>query len=600
MTVTTGQIADQMVQGLALTEPDLDTSVGTTVRKMVDAVAEVIASAYSDKVLLDYQYDINAKSGSDLDDFVALFGFSRLAAKRATGSVTFSRTLPPPPTVAPAIFIPIGTQLATADSTPIVVSTMVPAILPAGQTTITVPVQAVVGGAIGNIAASSLVRKVTPLDGIPSFTNPSALVGGSDPESDDQLRTRFKKTVFRNLAGTEQMFLAIALDNAAVTQANVIGASKTWREQVQLVGGVAISTLAGARYVYPTSAIFGPNIDGGQVLTPGVHYTFTASTPPSVTSLNGATVPDGVYDLQFEYVPLASRNDPINGITNRIDLYISGQAPTEATETVIFSTTRLFNATVGDPLNVANFQRDNLGPPQAGNYFAPFAFAPVVNPSISGTIQIAGGPLLTRNVDYFLVNDITRNGGAFGSLSGVEFIASSGTTPSGPNSAALAALNGHTIVADYLYNAVPHQIDLAVRAWRLVTTDVKVHQAKVLLLNFYMAAILTPGFNLTSVQTEMQNSLSAFISNIGFNGVVQVSDLIEIAHQVPGVDSVRLLTATDNPTNYAIQQVNSLGAVITTYQSSGRATDVILSDDQLPAFNSLTLLQKAQNSFGVV
>jgi uncharacterized phage protein gp47/JayE len=600
MTVTTGQIADQMVQGLALTEPDLDTSVGTTVRKMVDAVAEVIASAYSDKVLLDYQYDINAKSGSDLDDFVALFGFSRLAAKRATGSVTFSRTLPPAPTVAPAIFIPIGTQLATADSTPIVVSTMVPAILPAGQTTITIPVQAVVGGAIGNIAASSLVRKVTPLDGIPSFTNPSALVGGSDPESDDQLRTRFKKTVFRNLAGTEQMFLAIALDNAAVTQANVIGASKTWREQVQLVGGVAISTLAGARYVYPTSAIFGPNIDGGQVLTPGVHYTFTASTPPSVTSLNGATVPDGVYDLQFEYVPLASRNDPINGITNRIDLYVSGQAPTEATETVIFSTTRLFNATVGDPLNVANFQRDNLGPPQAGNYFAPFAFSPVVNPSISGTIQIAGGPLLTRNVDYFLVNDITRNGGAFGSLSGVEFIASSGTTPSGPNSAALAALNGHTIVADYLYNAVPHQIDLAVRAWRLVTTDVKVHQAKVLLLNFYMAAILTPGFNLTSVQTEMQNSLSAFISDIGFNGVVQVSDLIEIAHQVPGVDSVRLLTATDNPTNYAIQQVNSLGAVITTYQSSGRATDVILSDDQLPAFNSLTLLQKAQNSFGVV
>jgi uncharacterized phage protein gp47/JayE len=600
MTVTTGQIADQMIQGLALTEPDLDTSVGTTVRKMLDAVAEVVASAYSDKVLLDYQYDINAKSGSDLDDFVALFGFSRLAAKRATGSVTFSRTLPPSPTVAPAIFIPIGTQLATADSTPIVVSTMVPAILPAGSTTIQIPVQAVVGGAIGNIPGSSLVRKVTPVDGIPSFTNPSALTGGTDPESDDQLRSRFKRTVFRNLAGTEQMFLAIALDNPAVTQSNVIGASKTWREQVQLVGGVAISTLSGARYIYPTSAIFGANIDGGQVLTPGVHYTFTASTPPAVTSLSGALVPDGVYDLQFEYVPNASRNDPINGITNRIDIYVSGQAPTEATETVVFNTAKLFNSTVGDPLNVVNFQRDNLGSPQAGNYFAPFAFAPVVNPSISGTIQIAGGPVLTRNVDYFLVNDITRTGGAFGSLSGVEFISASGTTPSGPNSAALAALNGHTIVADYLYNAVPHQIDLAVRAWRLVTTDVKVHQAKVILLNFYMAVILTPGFALSGVQTEMQNTLATFIANIGFNGVVQVSDLIEIAHQVPGVDAVRLLTSTDNPTNYAVQQVNSLGAVITTFQSGGRASDVILSDDQLPAFNTLTLSQRAQNSFGVV
>jgi hypothetical protein len=311
-------------------------------------------------------------------------------------------------------------------------------------------------------------------------------------------------------------------------------------------------------------------------------------------------VPDGVYDLQFEYVPNASRNDPINGITNRIDIYVSGQAPTEATETVVFNTAKLFNSTVGDPLNVVNFQRDNLGSPQAGNYFAPFAFAPVVNPSISGTIQIAGGPVLTRNVDYFLVNDITRTGGAFGSLSGVEFISASGTTPSGPNSAALAALNGHTIVADYLYNAVPHQIDLAVRAWRLVTTDVKVHQAKVILLNFYMAVILTPGFALSGVQTEMQNTLATFIANIGFNGVVQVSDLIEIAHQVPGVDAVRLLTSTDNPTNYAVQQVNSLGAVITTFQSGGRASDVILSDDQLPAFNTLTLSQRAQNSFGVV
>lgn len=600
MTVTTGQITDQMIQALTLTEPDLDTSVGTTVRKMLDAVAEAIAAGYSDKVLLDYQYDINAKSGSDLDDFVSLFGFSRLAAKRSTGSVTFSRTLPPAPNVAPAILIAIGTQLATGDSTPIVVSTMVPAILPAGQTTLTVPVQAVIGGAIGNIAASSLVRKVTPLDGIPNFTNPSALTGGTDPESDEQLRNRFKRTVFRNLAGTEQMFLAVALDNPAVSQANVIGASKTWREQVQLVGGVATSTLAGSRYIYPTSAIFGANIDGGQVLTPGLHYTFTASTPPAVTSLSGALAPDGVYDLQFEYVPNASRNDPVNGLTNRVDIYVSGQAPTEATETLIFNTAKIFNSVSGDPLNINNFQRDTLGIPQAGNYFVPFAFSPVVNPSISGTMQIAGGPLLTRNVDYFLVNDITRTGGTFGSLSGVEFISASGTTPSGPNSAALAALNGHTIVADYLYNAVPHQIDLAARAWRLVTTDVKVHQSKVVLLNIYMAVILTPGFSLSSVQTEMQNSLSSFISNIGFNGVVQVSDLIEISHQVPGVDAVRLLTATDNPTNYAIQQVNALGTVITTFQSAGRATDVILSDDQLPAFNSLTLSQRALNSFGVV
>src|SRR4051794_5411380 len=89
--VTQTDIVAQMRAALSVSEPDLDTTIGSTTRKILDAVAEVVAESLIDKLLLDYQYDIDAKSGQDLDDFVALFGFNRLPAKRATGTVIFSR-----------------------------------------------------------------------------------------------------------------------------------------------------------------------------------------------------------------------------------------------------------------------------------------------------------------------------------------------------------------------------------------------------------------------------------------------------------------------------------------------------------------------------
>src|SRR4051794_5689560 len=116
--VTQADLVAQMRAALALSEPDLDTTIGSTVRKIIDAVAEVGAESFVDRFLLDYQYDIDSKSGQDLDDFVALFGFTRLPAKRATGTVVFQRSSP----ATANILIPAGTQLATEGTPPIVVS----------------------------------------------------------------------------------------------------------------------------------------------------------------------------------------------------------------------------------------------------------------------------------------------------------------------------------------------------------------------------------------------------------------------------------------------------------------------------------------------
>jgi len=236
---TPTEIADQMVKALSITEPDLDTGVGTPIRKVLDVVSEAIAEAYVDRYLLQYQYDIDSKSGADLDAFVALFGFARLPAKRASGAILLQRSSPAPS----SIFVPAGSQVATVDSPPIVVQTAAPAVFPQGAITASVAVQAVVGGSNGNLSSNLLIRWMTPIEGIVAVTNPAPLTGGADAETDDQLKERFRRSIFRNLAGTEDMFLGIALNDDNVTGATVIGPSERWREQIQVTSGTAVSTI---------------------------------------------------------------------------------------------------------------------------------------------------------------------------------------------------------------------------------------------------------------------------------------------------------------------------------------------------------------------
>lgn len=593
MAVQPSDIVAQMRAALALTEPDLDTTVGTTTRKILDVVGEVVAEAYIDRYLLSYQYDIDAKSGSDLDDFVQLFGFSRLAAKRATGSISFERSA----AAERETLIPAGTQVTTDDASPIYFMTLIPALMERSDLTVTVPAQAVLGGVRGNVGANTISRAVTPVDGVGTFTNPVAFTGGTEAESDDQLRTRFKRTVFRSMAGTEQMFLGTALEDPDVTQANVIGAAKRRREQVQIVSGTATSTLAGVGYVYPNAVTFGSSIDDGNIAVLNVHYSWNTSTR-TVTILNGA-LPDGIYELEYDYVPTASRNNPAAGVTNRVDVYVNGERPVTATEVAIFRTGVTFNTSTGDPMNRANFLRPDGTQPTAGNYFIDLSMGPVLDVTAGGTTVTINGIVYTEGTHFFTVNDVTSAGGTSRSLSGFEFV----STANG-NALAIPS-NNQTFTANYVYNAIPGDVEANIGAWRLITTDVRAHAAKKVRLRLHMVAILNLGQVLSTVQPAIQAALSDYLNGVGFAGVVQVSDLLEAAASPAGVDAIRFKTDSDDPVNFAIQQVSSTGTVLQTFSTNvagqvKRAVDVILGDDSLPVFDSLVLSIKAQNTWGTV
>jgi uncharacterized phage protein gp47/JayE len=232
------ELSAQMVAQLRLLDPSMSAEVGTPERKIIDTVAQALNDSQIDLSALGNALDIDSKYGSALDRLLTLFGFARQISTFATGFVTFSRTTAS--TV--DIRVPAATQVRApalfdtlANSLDIDFYTLYDVILTAGTTEITVPVRANVAGNAGNLPANRITEMVgTPVLGITSATNPTPTTGGKDAESDDEFKVRFKNTVFRNLAGTEDQYLALAVALAFSTRANIVGPQSHYREYVQI------------------------------------------------------------------------------------------------------------------------------------------------------------------------------------------------------------------------------------------------------------------------------------------------------------------------------------------------------------------------------
>jgi len=603
---TANDISSNIIDALRVTEPTLDTSIGSVIRKIVDAASGSISEAYTDSHLVSYAYDIDSKTGGDLDDFCALFGIARLQAQRATGVVTFSR----PSSIATTRtgVVGAGIQVLAMTTPAVYVQTITSAVMAIGQTSIDVPVQALVAGPQGNVAAGTLVNLATAIDGVTSCTNSASLAFGTDSESDDQLRSRFKATVFRNLAGTEAMYRAMALQvqadpsdstSRAVSQVNLIGPKKTWTEQVAVVSGVASTSLTSAAYIYPRSVYVGANISQGQFLTPTTQYTVTINNAVNPATLQiasvGTNMPDGFYDLQFDYVPTYSRNDPLStrfgavgaNITNRIDLWVNGIVAQTATQACVFTSTSAmrFNTTPNDPLQASRYIKLNGSPPSNNDVFVPLAYGPII--SVPASLVI-GANTFVLGTHY----DIVHQNDAFGygptSRYGLVFYVA-GSLPVS-NTAFSITYTSHSVPAS-VQNAIESQ-------WRLLGTDMQVHGGKIVQYRYHLAIVFDRTYDQSTVTTNVNTALAAFINGLGFNSAMQVSDLLQVIHNVPGVDNARFLNNTDDGTHYAMEIILPSGATGAVASSGGRAIDVYFDDASYPLFHSTRIIAKARNNFG--
>jgi uncharacterized phage protein gp47/JayE len=606
---SSADISANITSALQASEPDLDTSIGTPIRKIIDAIAEQIAEAYVDSNLVTYQYDIDSKSGGDLDTFCALFGITRIPAQRAQGVVTFTR--PNDQYAATTIcVVASGTQVVAFTNPYIYAQTTLAASLGVGQTSIDIPVQAVVAGSAGNVAAGLLTTIASSVSGVTTCINSEPLTGGSDAETDVALRARFKQTVFRSLAGTSAMYTAVAQTvpvspstptSYAVSSVNVLGSSKRYREQIQMTSGTASSTVTNAAYIYSDNVYCGPDIDAGDFLVAGTDYIFTPTNPTNrsnatVTITSGSSnMPDGLYDLDFEYVPQASRNDPgatrfgSGGINNRIDVWCDGTIPNVATQSVVFENALTFSGSSSSAYYNGFFSSSNssLSTPPSSAIFIPLVYGPIT--SLPLTLNI-GSTVYNYGSDYWIVSRNDCFGGAPNSTSGIVWTTNGSRIPA----------NGTAFSIQYNYNSVAYSVAQATQQWRLVGTDTWIHAGIPVPIQFNLAIVYNRSFDPTAVNTSINTALATLLNGLGFDAELTAASVINAVTNVPGVSNARFLTSTDNPTTYAMQQMSvwTSGLIIQTYANgSGRAQDVFFADNQYPTFYGANLVQRANNSF---
>lgn len=324
------QIAEQMVAQLRLLKPTISAEVGTPERLILDTVAGALAESSIDLIGLAEALNVDSKFGANLTNFMALFGFERQTATLATGFVKFERNTP----ATVNIVIPSGVILKSHISTatdgiqPEFVTTSSVTLRVGETATELVPVKAKSPGTIGNVPAEAItIMSFAPVLGITSVTNPAATTRGTDQEDDNSLKARFKNTVFRNLAGTEDQFLALSIATAFSTKANVIGPISKYQEYIQV----------------PTEDDQGSYPFGGSESYPGYPYPImvrgsgaNASNIITIPSTIGINPGDPVEVYKSEDSPILASSGLVTSIKSSTEIVISKPLASEVLNGWVF------------------------------------------------------------------------------------------------------------------------------------------------------------------------------------------------------------------------------------------------------------------------
>lgn len=158
--------------------------------------------------------------GDYLDDHAEVRDLLRLAATSSTGEVTFSGT--------DGTFVPAGTLVAveppseTADAPEY--QTTEGGTIAAGE--VVLPVRALDPGEQGDVAAAAVTILVTPIDGVTSVENAEEIRGGTDPETDEELRERLLGDYRGRGSGNVADYVAWARAYEGVGRAAIVALGK--------------------------------------------------------------------------------------------------------------------------------------------------------------------------------------------------------------------------------------------------------------------------------------------------------------------------------------------------------------------------------------
>lgn len=214
-------LAQLQSSGSAIT----DFTTGSVARSLCEAFAVVVSgqSAVADQLALDSYLD--TATGPALDALGVNWMVARNPAVQATGQVTITRQSTGGALTIPAGWGQLVTTPAIAGGQGVAVLTTADADFPAGVASVTVPAQAVLGGAAGNLAAGTFLTPLSPVNGVSSQNGievTSAFTNGVDAESDQAYAARIPLVVQGRVGGRVSSFQAAALSVPGVLSVGVL------------------------------------------------------------------------------------------------------------------------------------------------------------------------------------------------------------------------------------------------------------------------------------------------------------------------------------------------------------------------------------------
>lgn len=577
MTQTPDVIAAAIIATLGQTAPQLSLATGTPERQIVDAVAMQISAAMISQYTTGGMMDINTKSGLELDQFVGIFGFGRLQGAAAQGVVNITLTN----LSSTATVVPLGSQfyttagLAGATAT-LYFSSKQAVTIPAGQGSASIPAQCTSTGTAGNVPPDSITSQSAAL-GASTVTNLAAFTGGVNVETDAALRQRFMDTLLRNISGTSDWYINLALQNNAVSRVAVFGPVSLYKMQIAVPESTLTLPVSNSvKYAWAgmTSCFQNLGTSNETFFSPVDDYSVSSgASPVFTTNPTGAlsTMTGDVVDLEFEYTTKSSRNDPANGITNKVDVFVDGTAPFSITETCVV-TSQTFSSSSASVFYTGNFERVGPGgPPNVSNRFMRLGSVPIIN--FPDTITV-GSTVYTEGTHYYQVEGTTTLKGSQLEVSGIEWL--SGGAP-----------NGTQLTLNYTYNQVPQLLDAVVSTSRQICTDVLNHVADYQYITTCLTVEYSRNYAIATVNTAIVARLQIFYQTLGFGTPVILSQLVAAVQQVLGVNEVHVTTSSENAT-YGVRIFdNSTDTVPATVAT----TDFVLNDNQLAVYQDAVMLQ---------
>lgn len=198
-----------------------DFNVGSVLNSILDAPSAEMEQLWNALITAFSAAYVATATGEDLDNKAADFGLIRKTATSAIGYVTFGRSS----SYNQDFTIPIGTIVQTTSTTTtpaLQFQTTAEAILPAGQLNVSsVPITSALSGAAYNITANMITQMSTPPAGIETVANPTATAGGTNNESDDDLKTRIPLYLSSLARGTRDSLEAAALSVNGVASVSI-------------------------------------------------------------------------------------------------------------------------------------------------------------------------------------------------------------------------------------------------------------------------------------------------------------------------------------------------------------------------------------------